>query len=377
MLNSDNGFALSLHDACKAFRTPEGKTVSALDNVNFCVRENEFVTLLGPSGCGKTTLLRCISGFEELDSGRLTIDGRSMQEVPANRRPVNTVFQNYALFPHMSVQDNVGFSMRVAGTHRHERQRRISNALQMVNLDGMQHRKPAQLSGGQQQRVALARALVNRPRTLLLDEPLSALDRKLRQAMQLELKNLQTELGISFVFVTHDQEEALTMSDRIIVLNAGQIQQIGTPAEIYHKPANLFVADFIGESNLLLATVTSHDDSSTSYTVQGGLTLRGQRFSETMAPGTAVTLLLRPEYLTLAAAGQAVESAYAHIDLIFNKQVFVGTDNLLFASTANHKHEFRAKLRLNHEARADSLTQGEAVRLTYPLHRLHVLPDSH
>lgn len=375
MHNTVNDLALTLDNACKAFRTPEGKTVNALDRVSFSVRQNEFVTLLGPSGCGKTTLLRCISGFEDLDSGRLTIDGRPMRQIPANRRPVNTVFQNYALFPHMSVQDNVGFSLRVAGTQRHERQQRIGDALSMVNLDGMQYRKPAQLSGGQQQRVALARALVNRPRTLLLDEPLSALDRKLRHAMQLELKNLQNELGISFVFVTHDQEEALTMSDRVVVLDGGRVQQIGTPAQIYHKPANAFVADFIGESNLLQATVQKHDDMSSVYRTANGLVLRGERYQEPLEPGSTVLLLLRPEHLTLATAGQVVDAAYGHIDLVFDKQVFVGSDNLFFASTADEQHQFRAKLRLHDETTTDALSMGQPIQMIYPLHRLHVLPS--
>ncbi len=378
MVTSDREPALSLIDACKVFSSPEGEAVHALHNVTFTVYKNEFVTLLGPSGCGKTTMLRCISGFESLDSGTLTIDGLPMHAVPANRRPVNTVFQSYALFPHMSVQDNVGFSMRVAGTERLERQKRTHAALSMVNLDGMEHRKPAQLSGGQQQRVALARALVNRPRTLLLDEPLSALDRKLRQSMQLELKNLQHELGISFVFVTHDQEEALTMSDRIVVLNEGKVQQIGTPAQIYHQPSNAFVADFIGESNLLPATVTRHDEHSTLYTTPQGLRLCGEHLSEKYAIGDSVMLLLRPEHLSLGSLQQEDidNSLSGHIDVVLEKHVFVGTEHIFLSYTTNGHHAFRAAIRVDHESLIESFVPSQPLRLNYPLSRLHVLPDS-
>jgi spermidine/putrescine transport system ATP-binding protein len=260
-----------LRSAVKRFDTPEGGAVMALDQIDLSVGENEFVTLLGPSGCGKTTLLRCISGFEDLDAGSLGIDGRAMAGVPAYRRPVNTVFQNYALFPHMTVGANVAYSLDVAGVARSERRRRVAEALDLVNLQGLEQRKPAQLSGGQQQRVALARAIISRPRILLLDEPLSALDRKLRQAMQLELKNLQHELGISFVFVTHDQEEALTMSDRIVVMDHGRVQQIGSPTEIYHRPQNIFVAQFIGESNLFAAQVDKTDNTGTRFVTADGL----------------------------------------------------------------------------------------------------------
>ena len=214
--------------AVKRFAAPEGGTVTALDHVSLSVRPSEFVTLLGPSGCGKTTLLRAISGFEDLDDGEVRIAGQQMTGVPPHRRPVNTVFQNYALFPHLSVGDNVGYGLDVAGVAKRERNTRVGETLERIGLGGFEQRKPDQLSGGQRQRVALARAIINRPSLLLLDEPLSALDRNLRKTMQLELKGLQHDLGICFLFVTHDQEEALTMSDRVVVLNnAGHIEQVG------------------------------------------------------------------------------------------------------------------------------------------------------
>ncbi|OZI21369.1 Fe3+/spermidine/putrescine ABC transporter ATP-binding protein [Bordetella genomosp. 9] len=224
---------------------------AALDDIDLQVRQGEFIALLGPSGCGKTTLLRTIAGFLAPDAGGILIDGQDVSRLPAHRRPLNTVFQNYALFPHMTVLDNVSYGPRRRGTGRAEAAQRARQALEMVGLAGMDARYPREMSGGQQQRVALARAIVNAPRLLLLDEPLSALDLKLRRRMQLELKHLQEQLGISFVFVTHDQEEAMTMADRIVVMNAGRIEQVGTGPEIYRAPATRFVAEFIGDANLL------------------------------------------------------------------------------------------------------------------------------
>jgi putative spermidine/putrescine transport system ATP-binding protein len=225
--------------------------VVAIDRVDLDIRRGEFFTMLGPSGSGKTTTLRMIAGFDVPDSGRVLIGGRDVTGVPAYDREVNTVFQDYALFPHMSVTEKVQYGLRVAGVERGERARRADEALEMVRLAGYERRKPGELSGGQRQRVALARAIVNRPRVLLLDEPLGALDLKLRQQMQVELKAIQTEVGITFVYVTHDQEEALTMSDRIAVFNEGRIEQVGAPAEVYERPANTFVAGFVGVSNVL------------------------------------------------------------------------------------------------------------------------------
>lgn len=224
---------------------------TVLNGINLSIKYGEFVTLLGPSGCGKTTTLRIIGGFEEPDSGDILFDGKSINGVPSYKRQVNTIFQRYALFPHLNVYENIAFGMRVKKIKDSEIKEKVSQMLKLVNLEGLEKRKIDTLSGGQQQRVAIARALANEPRVLLLDEPLAALDLKLRKDMQVELKNIQQSLGITFIFVTHDQEEALTMSDTIVVMDEGKIQQIGTPKDIYNEPENAFVADFIGESNIL------------------------------------------------------------------------------------------------------------------------------
>ena len=224
---------------------------NVLKGIDLSVDENEFVTLLGPSGCGKTTTLRIIAGFEKPDQGRVYFEGKDITDLPANQRPVNTVFQNYALFPHMNVFENIAFSLRVKNVKEDEIKKRVAKALKQVNLNGFENRRIDQLSGGQQQRIAMARAIVNEPRVLLLDEPLGALDLKLRQEMEYELVRLKKELGITFIYITHDQEEALTMSDKVVVMNEGYIQQEGTPQEIYDEPVNAFVADFIGDSNIV------------------------------------------------------------------------------------------------------------------------------
>jgi spermidine/putrescine transport system ATP-binding protein len=229
--------------------------VAAVDDVSLEIRANEFFALLGPSGCGKTTLLRLLGGFEQASAGQILIDGEEMERVPPNRRPVNMVFQSYAVFPHMSVAENVAYGLKVTGVSRAEAQPRVEQALAMVRLDGLGDRRPDQLSGGQRQRVALARALIKRPKVLLLDEPLSALDRKLREEMQLELVRLQQEVGITFVIVTHDQEEALSMADRIGVMDQGRLLQVASPQELYETPSCRMVADFIGKMNLFAGRV--------------------------------------------------------------------------------------------------------------------------
>ncbi len=226
-----------------------------LDEFNLTIYENEFVTLLGPSGCGKTTTLRILGGFEKPDSGSVIFDGKDITNLPPNKRPINTVFQKYALFPHMNIADNIAFGLRIQNKPEDYIQNKINYALKLVNLEKYRNRMPNSLSGGQQQRIAIARAIVNEPKVLLLDEPLGALDLKLRQDMQYELIRLKEELGITFIYVTHDQEEALTMSDKIVVMNQGYIQQIGTPEGIYNEPENSFVADFIGESNIIDAVM--------------------------------------------------------------------------------------------------------------------------
>lgn len=224
---------------------------TVLDDFNLYIRENEFLTLLGPSGCGKTTTLRILGGFETPDAGRVIFDGKDITDLPPNKRQLNTVFQKYALFTHMTIADNIAFGLKIKNKSKQYIHDKIKYALKLVNLDGFENRMPDSLSGGQQQRIAIARAIVNEPKVLLLDEPLGALDLKLRQDMQYELIRLKNELGITFLYVTHDQEEALTMSDTIVVMNQGYIQQIGTPEDIYNEPVNAFVADFIGESNII------------------------------------------------------------------------------------------------------------------------------
>ncbi|MBI1216377.1 MAG: ATP-binding cassette domain-containing protein [Alphaproteobacteria bacterium] len=243
---------LSIQSVSKIF-PHAGGAVRAVDEVSLDIRANEFFTLLGPSGCGKTTLLRMIAGLETADGGRILLDGEDIAPLPPSKRPVNTVFQNYALFPHMTVAQNIGFGLEMQGRPAGDISRAVADALKTIRLEGMESRRPAELSGGQQQRVALARALVNHPKVLLLDESLSALDYKLRKEMQIELKRLQRESGITFIFVTHDQDEALSMSDRIAVMSHGKVAQLGTPQEIYDHPATRFVADFIGICNFLPA----------------------------------------------------------------------------------------------------------------------------
>ena len=222
-----------------------------LDEFNLNIKENEFITLLGPSGCGKTTTLRILGGFTKPDTGKVLFQGEDITYTPANKRPLNTVFQKYALFPHMNIADNIAFGLKISGKSQEYINDKIKYALKLVNLSGYENRAVTSLSGGQQQRIAIARAIVNEPRVLLLDEPLGALDLKLRQEMQYELRRLKNELGITFLYVTHDQEEALTMSDKVVVMNQGYIQQMGTPEQIYNEPENAFVADFIGDSNIV------------------------------------------------------------------------------------------------------------------------------
>lgn len=248
-MTKDN-IIINIEHLSKSF---DGKKV--LDDINLYVREGEFITLLGPSGCGKTTLLRQIAGFLNPDEGRIILDGKDLSGTPPYERPMNTVFQRYALFPHLDVYDNVAFGLKLAGVPKKEMEKRIRKMLKMVSMSDYEDRSVDSLSGGQQQRVAIARALVNYPKVLLLDEPLAALDRKMRKDMQIELRELHRKMGITFIYVTHDQEEALTLSDTIVVLNEGKIQQIGTPSDIYNEPVNAFVADFIGESNILNGTM--------------------------------------------------------------------------------------------------------------------------
>jgi len=272
----------------------------AVDDANFSIGQGEFFSMLGPSGCGKTTTLRMIAGFEQPTSGAIRLDGVDVSKVPPNKRDVNTVFQQYALFPHMNVFDNVSFGPQAQNVDKATIKKRVSEILEVVRLTEFASRRPAQLSGGQQQRVALARALVNLPKALLLDEPLGALDLKLRHAMQFELKRIQREVGITFVYVTHDQEEALTMSDRIAVMSDGRVEQIGTPAEIYDNPATVFVAGFIGQANLWSATCTDRSATLATVSALGGSMLSGSCVADSVRAGASVTLMVRPERISIS-----------------------------------------------------------------------------
>ncbi len=328
-------------------------TFTALREVSFAIADNEFFTLLGPSGCGKTTLLRLIAGFEATTRGEIHLYGEEIETLPPDRRPVNTVFQNYALFPHMDVADNIAFGLKMKGWSKADTDARVAEMIGMVKLDAFAARKPSQLSGGQQQRVALARAMAPRPRVLLLDEPLSALDLKLRQNMREELKTLQRETGITFIFVTHDQEEALTMSDRIAVMSAGEVQQIGTPAEIYEAPANRFVADFIGETNLLPATVTTARDRILTCTLANGDTLPATA-AEPAAVGTQGTLSIRPERLTLHMDARGL------LHGTLGRATYLGTDT---AYVVHLPSGARLSVRQQNEGGNAPLPEGAAVSL--------------
>ena len=283
---------IRLRDLCMAF---DDELV--LDNINLYINDSEFLTLLGPSGCGKTTTLRIIGGFVTPTSGDVTFDGVRINDVPPHQRKINTVFQKYALFPHLDVFENIAFGLRIAKVPEKEIKERVEEMLEVVSLKGFDRRRVDQLSGGQQQRVAIARALVNRPKVLLLDEPLGALDLRLRKDMQIELKRIQQQMGITFIYVTHDQEEALTMSDTVVVMDKGRIQQIGTPEDIYNEPKNAFVADFIGESNILNGTMV-RDGVVRMYRREFPCVNKG------FAPNEPVDVVIRPEDIDIVPVEQ-------------------------------------------------------------------------
>jgi spermidine/putrescine transport system ATP-binding protein len=320
--------AIALEQVRKSF----GR-VEAVRGISLDIREGEFLTLLGPSGCGKTTTLRMIAGFEEPDEGRIILRGRDVVGVEPNRREVNMVFQHYALFPHMSVEDNVAYGLKIRKIPRAERRRRVEEMLAVVRLEGFGRRRPGQLSGGQQQRVALARALVNEPAALLLDEPLGALDVKLRKQMQLELKRIQHELGTTFVYVTHDQEEALSMSDRIAVMNGGLIEQVGSPREIYERPATPFVADFVGVLNAMEVRVDEVRDEIALMRVRDG-----ERIVVPVPAGASVgerlTAAVRPERVRVLPRGATDDGAGSRVAGRVALVVYLGTLTQLHVDTS-------------------------------------------
>jgi spermidine/putrescine transport system ATP-binding protein len=340
--------------------------VVAVDRINVRIEDGEFFSLLGPSGCGKTTTLRLIAGFERPDSGAIMIDGVDQAATPPHKRPVNTVFQSYALFPHMNVADNVAFGLRYKDVSKQEHKRLVGAALEKVRLGGMESRKPTQLSGGQQQRVALARSLVLNPSVLLLDEPLGALDAKLRKALQVELKGLQRDLGMTFIYVTHDQEEALTMSDRIAVMSEGHIEQLGTPAEVYETPTSSYVAEFLGVSNLMEATVVECRSDCTIIDLAGY-----SMTANALYPDTGRALLsIRPERVQLQ-AGATVEPN--QIPATVDRIVYAGS---LLSVLININGVGELQVVIANEGGAKTYEEGQAVTVRFPEDALRVLAPS-
>jgi spermidine/putrescine transport system ATP-binding protein len=352
-----------LEELVKSF----GPDVVAVDGIDLNMPPGEFFTMVGPSGCGKTTTLRMIAGFERPTSGRILLDGEDVAQTPPHRRNVNTVFQSYALFPHLNVADNVAFGLKYKKVTKAERAQAVAEALSLVQLTGFEKRKPGQLSGGQQQRVALARALVLRPRVLLLDEPLGALDARLRKDLQVELKALQETLGITFVFVTHDQEEALTMSDRIAVMNGGRVEQSGPPQIMYEEPATLFVADFLGVSNLIPAEATGMDGAMCMLKV-GDVPMRAQQGA--VSARGSVKAMIRPERVRIEDQGSTGEN---RLPGLVEHLVFLGSFR-----------EVRVRLlggalvtAVQPNDGTESVhAQGSAVSVSLPSEALRVLPDT-
>jgi len=328
---------------------------TAVNNVSLTVNAGEFITLLGPSGCGKTTLLRLLAGFETPDEGAILLDGEEVSHLPPYKRNVNQVFQSYALFPHLSVKDNVGFGLRMQNVPAAEAERRIQEALATVSLSEQAGKMPHQMSGGQRQRVALARAIVCRPKVLLLDEPLSALDAKLRHGMQLELKRLQRKLGLTFVFVTHDQEEALTMSDRIAIINQGQVEQLGNATDIYHKPRTPFAADFIGQANLLSASIILRNGQTATLKLETGLELV-VALAELPPGATKALVSIRPEKIHIGRVPTPAENVFqARIE----EEIFQGaTDQLRLVTDQGTR--FHA-LVANESATQEAFHEGDRV----------------
>jgi spermidine/putrescine transport system ATP-binding protein len=364
-----DGIAIEMRDVVKRF----GEVV-AVDHVDMRIRDGEFFSMLGPSGCGKTTSLRMIAGFEYPSSGEICLNGQPIGSTPPFQRNVNTVFQSYALFPHMTVAENVAFGLQMKKVPKADIARRVDEALDMVRLAGYDERKPRQLSGGQQQRVALARALVNHPDVLLLDEPLGALDLKLRKEMQLELKGLQERVGITFIYVTHDQEEALTMSDRIAVMSGGQVLQIGSPSEIYERPSCRFVADFIGESNFVPGRVSEADTSVAAVATPDGLLLRGQ-CPVPLRVGAEALVSVRPEKarLTMQPPAAGMPNVFP---VTVDRVLYIGSDTRIRVRLGQDRlFEVWEQNTRSTTDRDDYWQQGEAGYLSWPVENALVLTE--
>jgi spermidine/putrescine transport system ATP-binding protein len=370
-------YAVELVRVTKAFGS-----FFAVDEVTLQIRDGEFFSLLGPSGCGKTTTLRLIAGFETPTAGEIRIQGETVGDLPAYRRPVNTVFQNYALFPHMTVEQNVAFGLEMQKVPRPEIVRRTGEALALVRMSDHAARRPHELSGGQQQRVALARALVNRPAVLLLDEPLGALDLKLRKQMQIELKQMQDEVGITFIYVTHDQEEALTMSDRIAVMSHGSVVQCAAPRELYEKPHSRYVADFIGETNFLEGRLVSMNGVS-EVLIDGRLPVLAAPAESELPSGQQVTVAIRPEQVTLLRANGASDALYSHHGAnggtsvargVVRDSIYIGTDTRYVVQLTDNAHlvERVQNFGAGHDQRID---KGDQVYVRWIADNARILLD--
>jgi spermidine/putrescine transport system ATP-binding protein len=338
------------------------------------IARGEFFTMLGPSGCGKTTTLRMVAGFEDPSEGRVLLDGEDVTGLPAFRRPTNTVFQSYALFPHRSVEQNVAFGLQRQKVDKDEIKRRVAEELERVGLAAEAKRRPAQLSGGQQQRVALARALVNRPAVLLLDEPLGALDLKLRKQLQVELKRIQRDVGITFIYVTHDQEEALTMSDRIAVMNRGVVEQVSDPETVYERPATTFVAGFIGVSNLMPGEVISANGSGAELRLDAGPTVRAPD------PGGAATgerahAVVRPEKLVLSSAGEGTDGGGASVEGQVESSLYLGTATQMVVRLGDDTRMTVLVPNADAEARRDLPAAGDTARLSWSDENIHIVRE--
>jgi spermidine/putrescine transport system ATP-binding protein len=347
---------------------------TAVREMDLDIQRGEFFTMLGPSGCGKTTTLRMVAGFEDPSEGRVLLSGEDVTSLPAFRRPTNTVFQSYALFPHRSVEKNVAFGLERQKVDRDEIRRRVGEELERVGLAGEAKRRPAQLSGGQQQRVALARALVNRPEVLLLDEPLGALDLKLRKQLQVELKRIQRDVGITFVYVTHDQEEALTMSDRIAVMNRGVVEQVADPETVYERPGTTFVAGFIGVSNLMPGEVVSSNGAGTQMRLDAGPTVKALD-SGGVQTGERAHAVVRPEKLELRQAGAQAEGNRPSVEGQVESSLYLGTATQMVVRLGDGTRMTVLVPNADAEARRDLPAAGDAARLSWSDENIHIVRE--